>query len=141
MFQFTWTIIRHFLLQQFKKREYVLAYMLKHTYDGVFWLYWRRWFVPRQQDLKSEEGQPGCQTIIFVSQTVRNSVWHYICKVSLCAVAVQMSKVMSDGSFSSLKCCFRRPRLSNCWRMPLHPYFQQWDEQLLLTGWVIKWQR
>jgi hypothetical protein len=48
-----------------------------------------------------------------------------------------MSKVKSVGSFSSLKCCFRRPRLSHCWRMLLHPCLQWLDEQLLLTGWVI----
>ena len=69
------------------------------------------------------------------------SVWHYICKVSYCAVAVQMSKVKSDGSFSSPKSCFRRLRISHCWRMPLHPYLQWMNKQLLLTIWVIKWQR
>ena len=59
--------------------------MLKFTYDSVFWLFGRRRFVPSQQELTSEVKQPGCQTVIFMS-TDGNSVWHYICKVSLYAV-------------------------------------------------------
>lgn len=66
-------------------------------------------------------------------QMVRNSVWHYICNVSHCAVAVQMGNVKSDGSFSSLKCCFKRLRQSYCWRMPLYPYLQWMNKQLLRT--------
>ena len=82
----------------------------------------------------------GAKPLFSCQKMVRNSVWHYTCKVSHCALAVQMSKVKSDGSFSLLKCCLRRPRLPHCWRMPLHSYLQQLDKQLLLTGWVIEWQ-